>query len=142
MTTPVIASASKWGKAFWADWIERVGTSFLYALITLLTNEATVDLSFETIWPIVGLPVLLAAIKGLLANMKDASTGASLLGGPPGPVLDDKGQIGMLGALGVGLALVGLVLWVATYLTTLGAILLIAGIVLLVVDVASTARRP
>ena len=89
-----VVAAKQWGKGFWADWTERVGSTFLYALITFLTVVLPEgDLSFAKVWPVLGLPVALAAIKGLLANMKNQGTGASLLPDPPGPVISDRGAM-------------------------------------------------
>lgn len=78
--------ANKWSKNFWLDLLERVGTTFLYGLIALLTTENLVEsLTAEAAWTIVLLPTLLSALKGLLANMADAESGASALPHPPGP---------------------------------------------------------
>lgn len=150
----VVAEAAKWGKAFWADWAERVASSLIYAVITLITSSVALDdVRPEVLWTVVGLPVVLTALKGLVANMKDATSGASLLNSPPGPVLDDagppggppggRGQVGAftlagLGGVGVVLVLVGLVLLLATHLTTLGWIVIVVGAVFLVAQLTST----
>lgn len=109
----VIASASKWGKAFWVDYGERLGSTVLYAALTLLTSTQ-LDVSPEALWTLVGLPVVLMAIKGLLANMKDSQTGASLVSGTPGPVLDDEaGAIDVVRALVIALLVVALIILLA-----------------------------
>jgi hypothetical protein len=106
-------TAKKWGSAFWADYAERVGSTLLYALLAWLVSEQTGHVSWHVLWTAIGLPVVFAAIKGLLANMKNAGTGASLLPGPPGPVLDDRGR----GALiGISAAAVGMTILLALYL--------------------------
>ena len=81
---------SKWSSAFWADLFERVGATLVYAVITYITVDNTLERpDFATLWPIVVLPTLLSFLKGLLANLKDAESGASLLNAPPGPVITD-----------------------------------------------------
>jgi hypothetical protein len=108
-----VVAAKQWGKGFWSDYAERVGSTFLYALITFLTVVLPEgDLSFGKLWPVLGLPVALAAIKGLLANMKNQGTGASLLPDPPGPVISDRGYTTVAFSMVIfGAALVAATIW-------------------------------
>ena len=79
---------SKWNKRFWADLAERVGATFLGALLTALTVTGSTPVDWsdgQVVWTILGLPTLFALIKGLLANLGDPESGASLLPAPPGP---------------------------------------------------------
>ncbi len=80
---------SKWSGPFWADLFERVGSVAVYGLITALTTVNVSDLDWDQAWAIIVLPTVLSFLKGLLANMKDPDSGASLLSAPPGPVLED-----------------------------------------------------
>lgn len=74
-----------WTSAFWCDLAERVATTALYGLIAMLTADASGAISGDPRqwWLIVGLPTALAFFKGVLANLKDDETGASLLSDPP-----------------------------------------------------------
>lgn len=87
---------NKWSKAFWVDLAERVGATFLGALLTVLTvtGSTPVDWTDGTVvWTILGVPTLVSLIKGLLANLADAESGASLVPAPPGPeVVDDENR--------------------------------------------------
>ncbi len=78
---------NKWSRRYFSDLAERVGSTAIYGAISLLT-AAQLDLSLERVWPIVGLPVALALLKGLLANLSAPESGASLLPSPPGPEID------------------------------------------------------
>jgi hypothetical protein len=79
---------SKWSKAFWSDLAERVGATLVYSIITLITMDNVLErLDMATLWPIVVLPTLLSLLKGVVANMRDSDSGASMLNAPPGPVL-------------------------------------------------------
>jgi hypothetical protein len=82
---------NKWSKAFWVDFLERVGATFVGALITLVTMDNILEgPDWNTVlWPIVVVPTLLAVLKGLLANVKDPESGASLLNHPPGPEVQE-----------------------------------------------------
>lgn len=112
-------ASEKWGRGFWADWGERTGSTFLEALATLIVMDNILEKHDwdTTLWPILVVPTLLAAIKGLLANMKDQSTGASLLPGPPGPVIDDHGISSVLSSMGVALFLLAVAIVVSTILS-------------------------
>lgn len=72
-------NASKWGKAYWADLGERVGSTLIYALITLLTANSVTSITPELAWVIVGLPTVLSLLKGLGANMRGAEPSASIV---------------------------------------------------------------
>lgn len=80
----------KWSKAYWLDLGERVGSTLVYQLITLLGMDLA-DVDMGVLWPLVAVPTLLALLKGLLANMSNPKSGASLVPSPPpGPVLRDE----------------------------------------------------
>lgn len=81
---------SKWSGNFWADLGERAASTAGYGVITMLTADASGAVSGnpQQWWLIVGLPTSLAVLKGLLANLKDSESGASLLPAPPGPEVD------------------------------------------------------
>lgn len=70
---------SKWGAAFWQDWLERVVSVAVYTLIPTIPVLAQTDISWQWAWATVGAPTALAALTGLAANLKNATTGASLL---------------------------------------------------------------
>ena len=80
---------SKWSKQFWVDLAERAGSTALYGLVTVLSieNLLTGGLTAEVAWTVVGLPTALAVVKGLMANLKDPDSGASLVNHPPGPIV-------------------------------------------------------
>lgn len=82
-------SKSRWSGTFWADLAERTISTAIYGVITLLTANAVTDLTPELGWTIVGLPTVLALLKGLAANFADAESGPSLLPAPPAPVVED-----------------------------------------------------
>lgn len=79
--------ASKWTKSYAVDLAERVLSTALYGLIVMLTADASgaVSGSAQQWWLIVGLPTVLSLVKGLLANLADADSGASAVPAPPGP---------------------------------------------------------
>ncbi len=76
-----------WSRTFWADLGERVLSTAIGAVITMLTADSTgvVSGSPKQWWVVVGLPTLLAFLKGVLANLKDSESGPSLLPSPPAP---------------------------------------------------------
>lgn len=82
---------NKWSKRFWSDLAERVATTAGYGVVTMLTADATGAISGnpQQWWVVVGLPTALAGIKGLLANLGNPESGASLLPSPPGPDVVD-----------------------------------------------------
>lgn len=63
--------SSKWGTQYWTALGERVGATFIGALITMLTADQSGVLLGTPAqwWIIVGLPTVLAALKGLAANL-------------------------------------------------------------------------
>lgn len=82
----------KWSARFWLDLAERVGSVFLYSVLTVLTTYGIADikaLPLEDWWPILFLPAVLSFVKGLLANMANPESGASWLPSPPGPEITD-----------------------------------------------------
>lgn len=86
-----MAASTKWDKAFLADLLERVGSTFLGALLTVLTvtGSTLVDWSNgQVVWAILGVPTLVSLVKGLLANLANGESGASALPSPPGPQVD------------------------------------------------------
>lgn len=70
---------TKWGKAFWADLLERTLSALVAGVITLLSANQIQSVDTDLAWTIVLLPTLLVALKGLLANLANGTTGASLL---------------------------------------------------------------
>jgi hypothetical protein len=82
---------SKWSSGYWADLGERTASTAGYGVITMLTANASGAVSgdAEQWWLVVGLPTALSLLKGLLANLKDSESGASLLPSPPGPDVAD-----------------------------------------------------
>jgi hypothetical protein len=69
---------SKWGKDYWVDLGERVGSTLIYGLISLLTLVNT-PVDDRLVWTIVGLPTVLCFLKGLLSNMKGDEPSASVV---------------------------------------------------------------
>ena len=82
-------TASKWSRAYWVDLGERVVATLVGALITMLTADSSgaISGSVQQWWLFVGLPTVLALLKGLLANLSDPESGASSLPHPPAPEL-------------------------------------------------------
>jgi hypothetical protein len=73
--------ANKWGSDYWIDTAERVGTTAIYGLITMLTANATGTVSGDATqwWVIVGLPTALSLLKCLLTNLQGGAPTASLI---------------------------------------------------------------
>jgi hypothetical protein len=133
---------SKWSKAYWYDLAERVASTFLGALLAyIVTDNVLEKVSFEQLWPVLILPTLVSLIKGLLANLVEPRSGASMLPSPPGPIEVNRTESGRgsLDTLGYVLAGIGIILILLDLLTTTagwllpGLILLIAGVVVLVI---------
>lgn len=82
---------SKWNRAYWSDLAERVGETFLGALLTtsILTGATSVDWSDEkAVWAVLGAPTGFKLVTGLMANLAKKNTfGANLRSGLP---LDNK----------------------------------------------------
>jgi hypothetical protein len=74
-------NSKKWGPAYWADLGERVGTTLIYGLITMLTADASGALkgNAQQWWVVVGLPAVLSLLKCLLVNLKTDSPTASVI---------------------------------------------------------------
>lgn len=105
---------NKWSKQFWVDLAERVGSTFVGALLAAitLTGATSVDWSNgAAIWAVLGVPTVVSFLKGLLANLADPESGASLVPFPPGPEVNDDGQSNLLYVLCV-IILLGIALWV------------------------------
>jgi hypothetical protein len=82
--------SSKWSKGFWMDLGERVGSTFLGALLAYIVTDNVLERpDFGQLWYILALPTLVSLIKGLLANMTSPKSGASLVSAPPGPVIEE-----------------------------------------------------
>lgn len=84
--------SSKWSKAFAADLGERVFSTFLGALLGALTIVTATPVDWtdgKAMWAILGVPTAVSLIKGLLANLADGESGASLLPAPPGPEVNE-----------------------------------------------------
>lgn len=75
-------TSNKWGKAFWRDTGERVGTTAIYGVITFLTLGGTTSADYDQIWPVIALPSVLSLLKALLVNLGGStdSPTASLVG--------------------------------------------------------------
>ena len=80
----------KWSATYWADLGERVVTTAIYGVIAMLTADASGVVSGDPRqwWVVVGLPAVLALLKGLLANMAQPEGGPSALPAPPAPGVD------------------------------------------------------
>lgn len=74
-------TTKKWTKKFWQDLAERVGATAVGGLLAVLTGSASGAIPNEpkVWWVVVGVPTVVSLLKGLLANMADPETGASLL---------------------------------------------------------------
>ena len=76
-------ATKKWTKAYWQDLAERVGATAIGALLGMLTGSATgaIPNDPKAWWVVIGVPTATSLLKGLLANLADSDTGASLLPG-------------------------------------------------------------
>lgn len=79
--------SKKWSSTFWADLAERVGATAIGALLAVITGSATDAIPNDPAvwWSVVGVPVVVSLLKGLLANMAGPDSGPSLLPAPPAP---------------------------------------------------------
>lgn len=71
----------KWGKKYWTDLAERVGSTFVGALLGAITVTGTtpVDWSDEkVVWAILGVPTMVSLLKGLLVNFGGDAPTASV----------------------------------------------------------------
>jgi len=66
---------SKWNGAWAEDTAERVGTTAIYGLITMITADQTGAVSGDPQqwWLVIGVPSLLSLLKCTLANMRGGS---------------------------------------------------------------------
>lgn len=91
---------NKWSKDFWVDLAERVGSTFVGALLAAITLTGTTSVDWSNgaaIWAVLGVPTLASLLKGLAANLADPESGASLVPFPPGPeVHDETGESDLL----------------------------------------------
>lgn len=79
---------AKWTPEFLADLAERVVSTFLGALLTVITVTGGTSVDWNdgaVVWAILGVPTAVSLIKGLLANMANPDSGASLVPPPAGP---------------------------------------------------------
>jgi hypothetical protein len=69
------------GQAYWSDLGERVASTAIYGVITMLTADASGAISGrpEQWWVIVGLPTSLSLLKGVLVNLKGVEPTASVV---------------------------------------------------------------
>jgi hypothetical protein len=82
--------AKKWSRTYWADLGERVGSTFLGALIPAAVaagNLAALD--WVNALELAGSAAGISLLKGLLANMASPESGPSLLPAPPAPDVND-----------------------------------------------------
>jgi len=63
----------KWGSAYWSDVLERVLSTLIYGVITLITTVNVTSLTWEQAWPVVVLPTVLSFLKAILSNLPDTS---------------------------------------------------------------------
>jgi hypothetical protein len=93
--TPLMATPkpAKWSQTFWADLAERVGATAIGALLAVFAGSQAGAIPNDPAawWAVVGVPVVVSLLKGLLANLQDPSSGPSLLPSPPAPEIDEAG---------------------------------------------------
>ena len=79
-----------WTKAFWKDAVERVGSTFLEALLAVMLLSGF-DLEQLTSWDLVWKGVititLISLVKALAAGLANPNTGASLGTTVPGDIV-------------------------------------------------------
>lgn len=132
----------KWGSTFWADLLERVGTTLIYGLITMLTADVggIVSGNTEQWWAVVGLPTALSFLKCLLANLKTSVPTASVINVTSKQATPAEAGLTTLATLGlvlVGSGLLLLVLDIAGELAVpilVSILLIVVGVILVVVD--------
>lgn len=114
-----MTKTNKWSSAFWTDLGERVGATFVGALLALITTASTTPVQWDNpayFWPILGVPTLVSLLKGLLANLSNPVSGASLVPPPEGPDIRNDAGAALLGAIGLGLLVLGVILLFTTLL--------------------------
>lgn len=74
-------TTGSWTKVYWTDLAERVGSTAIYGVITMLTASGTGTVSGDGTqwWLVVGLPTALSLLKSLGANMASTGPSASLV---------------------------------------------------------------
>lgn len=81
---------NKWSKAFFIDLAERVGSTFVGALLATLTLTGTTPVDWTdgaAVWAVLGVPTVVSLLKGLLANAASPESGASAVPAPEGPLV-------------------------------------------------------
>lgn len=84
------AKPSKWSRTFWADLAERVGATAIGALLAVVAGSQSGAIPNDPAvwWSVIGVPVVVSLLKGLLANLANGESGPSLLPAPPAPVVE------------------------------------------------------
>jgi hypothetical protein len=80
---------SKWGKTYWADTAERVGSSTIVIAVVDVTAYQTGELDLQNATKVLVATGLLTLLKCLGANLKNSNSGPSLLPAPPAPPVVD-----------------------------------------------------
>lgn len=82
--------ATKWSRTYWSDLAERVGSTFLGALIPAAVAAGNLaSLDWVNALELAGSAAGISLLKGLLANLADPESGPSLLPSPPAPDVQD-----------------------------------------------------
>lgn len=82
--------SSRWSRNYWADLAERVGSTFLGALLPAAIAAGNLaSLDWVNAVELAGSAAAISLLKGLLANLADAKSGPSLLPAPPAPEVND-----------------------------------------------------
>lgn len=90
-------NVNKWSKTYWSDLAERVGSTFLGALLAMLTLAGTTPVDWtdaKAVWAVLGVPTVASLLKGVLANLGNAETGASALPTNDGPQVPEAFEYG------------------------------------------------
>lgn len=82
----------KWSRTFWADLAERVAATAIGALLAVVAGSQSGAIPNDPAawWAVIGVPVAVSLLKGLLANLADPTSGPSLLPAPPAPVVEPE----------------------------------------------------
>jgi hypothetical protein len=85
-----MGTKNKWSREYWADLAERVGATAIGALLAVVAGSTSGAIPNDPAvwWSMIGVPVVVSLLKGLLANMADGESGPSLLPAPPAPPVD------------------------------------------------------
>lgn len=85
--------SKKWSKTYWADLGERVGSTFVGALIpAAIAAGNLVSLDWVNALELAGSAAAISLLKGLYANLKNPESGPSLLPAPPAPPVPEAPQ--------------------------------------------------